>query len=212
MTEFYRAGEHGHQVWCKMCFSSRNRNRFKGERPSEKPCRICGKTKPGQEFGISCENSDGLDSRCRACRKEAGKVYRALHPDPCRERCLNWQRSNPEKRAAIARRFRRRHLAEDVRKVTERKRMLLAAEGTHTPEEWNKMKHQFGNRCVCCGVIEKDAALGRITKDHILPIRAGGSNWISNIQPLCVPCNTRKGSRCIDYRPTRAQKTRLRST
>lgn len=40
----------------------------------------------------------------------------------------------------------------------------------------------------------------RLTPDHVVPLGKGGSNDISNIQPLCLPCNLKKHNRCTDYR------------
>ena len=69
-----------------------------------------------------------------------------------------------------------------------------------------------GTRCVSCGLratfFKKEKTLettilnlygvrnGRhilFTRDHIVPVSRGGSNDITNIQPMCADCNTRKG-------------------
>ena len=75
----------------------------------------------------------------------------------------------------------------------------LHADGSHTLSEWMAVLKQFKFHCVCCGLHAAEID-GVLTKDHIIPISQGGSNWISNIQPLCRSCNSRKGARIIDYR------------
>ena len=37
-----------------------------------------------------------------------------------------------------------------------------------------------------------------LTVDHVVPISKGGSNDISNIQPLCCNCNSKKNAKQID--------------
>ena len=65
--------------------------------------------------------------------------------------------------------------------------------GMHTKEEWEEMKTFFGE-CVICG--DKES----IVKDHIIPLYQGGSDAITNLQPLCRTCNSRKGPDNKDYR------------
>ena len=60
------------------------------------------------------------------------------------------------------------------------------AAGTHSLEEWNNLKNDFNNLCAYCKEKKK------LTKDHIIPLSKGGSNYISNIQPLCRNCNSKK--------------------
>ena len=51
-----------------------------------------------------------------------------------------------------------------------------------------------GEKCLSCGN-END-----ITLDHVIPIDKGGANDVSNLQPLCRSCNSRKGIKTTDYR------------
>jgi 5-methylcytosine-specific restriction endonuclease McrA len=47
-----------------------------------------------------------------------------------------------------------------------------------------------------------------LEEDHIVPLSRGGTNWISNIQPLCKDCNDmgHKGINIIDYRSLEMEK------
>lgn len=59
--------------------------------------------------------------------------------------------------------------------IPERVRALVLASG--------------GRRCASCG------ATSRLSIDHITPVVRGGTNDPSNLQVLCVPCNSSKGDR-----------------
>lgn len=66
---------------------------------------------------------------------------------------------------------------------------------THSPWEWERLVVLCGSRCVRC---QSD---GPLVKDHIIPIYAGGSDGIENLQPLCHSCNSSKGPDSSDLRP-----------
>ena len=79
-------------------------------------------------------------------------------------------------------------------KVTEARRRYKRVDGNFTPMEWKELCEKYGNQCIACGSKE------RLIADHITPGYLGGSDNIDNIQPLCLPCNTSKGGRIIDFR------------
>lgn len=45
-----------------------------------------------------------------------------------------------------------------------------------------------GRKCVQCGNKQK------LTIDHILPVKLGGDNSLTNLQTLCKSCNSKKGA------------------
>ena len=77
------------------------------------------------------------------------------------------------------------------------KRRVLA-EGVFTYGEWETLKEQYGFKCPCCG--RKEPVI-KLTVDHIIPIVKGGSNYITNIQPLCILCNKKKFTKVIKFDP-----------
>ncbi len=60
--------------------------------------------------------------------------------------------------------------------------------GSHTTDEWLALVEQHDKRCARC--LEQKP----LTRDHIVPISRGGTNDITNIQPLCSSCNSSKGA------------------
>ena len=79
----------------------------------------------------------------------------------------------------------------------EKRRIRLARareKGTHTKEQWEELRDAFG-RCLRCGDTES-----ALQKDHIIPLYQGGSDCVTNIQPLCKSCNCSKGPDRTDHR------------
>jgi len=74
-----------------------------------------------------------------------------------------------------------------------------AAEGSYTTAEFKALSKQY-DACPDCRRPWQDIPLrpGQRypqTADHIVALSRGGTNWISNIRPLCFSCNSRKGDR-----------------
>ena len=67
---------------------------------------------------------------------------------------------------------------------------------SHSQKDWDKLKEQYGNRCLSCGRGDPEVIL---EKDHIVPLSKGGTDEIKNIQPLCPKCNGLKGTQIIPY-------------
>jgi len=63
-------------------------------------------------------------------------------------------------------------------------------------DQWTKLI-KFYCPDLCCIRCKKK---GFIIPDHILSASLGGSNDITNIQPICDRCNSTKGKNIIDYR------------
>jgi 5-methylcytosine-specific restriction endonuclease McrA len=106
-----------------------------------------------------------------------------------------YEKENREKRQEKSKRYRAEH-TEYVKRYSARRRARKAgAEGRHTDAEWLALCESFGNRCLRCGAKNRP-----LTRDHIIPLSLGGSDYITNIQPLCAGCNGGKRDRVIDYR------------
>jgi 5-methylcytosine-specific restriction endonuclease McrA len=119
----------------------------------------------------------------RQKRLAYAEAYRAAHPDKVRANNQSYRSRFPDKLRAIANRRRARK---------------AQAEGSHTEAEWEALKASYNYTCLCCRRREPDIIL---TRDHVIALDTGGSDSISNIQPLCKSCNSKKSTKNIDYRP-----------
>lgn len=145
---------------------------------------------------------------------EYGRAYYAANKDAVKARFRSWLLRNAEhhreqKREYFQRiyplrksqyvergkRWRRNNHEAMMAAVHRRRARLAAAPGSYTAAEWNDLCDRYGNKCLRCG------CAGPLTKDHIVPLSRGGSNDISNLQPLCSTCNKSKGAKSVDYRP-----------
>lgn len=88
-----------------------------------------------------------------------------------------WKKKNPERMAHL----RARRYAQE-----------RGAKGSHTLEEWERVKRKYDHKCAYCGKRAK------LTKDHIVPLSKGGDDYIANIQPLCRSCNSKKHNHIFD--------------
>ena len=75
-----------------------------------------------------------------------------------------------------------------------RNRLLGRTFPKHTFGEWQQLKKRFNYTCNICG--RKEPKI-KLTIDHIIPLSKEGNDEISNIQPLCRSCNSRKHNKII---------------
>jgi 5-methylcytosine-specific restriction endonuclease McrA len=75
--------------------------------------------------------------------------------------------------------------------------------GHHTKKQWTELLSKY-KKCPICNRLwvnipqRPDKRYKYVwTKDHIIPITKGGTDDISNIQPLCYQCNSAKCNREI---------------
>jgi 5-methylcytosine-specific restriction endonuclease McrA len=134
------------------------------------------------------KNKDRITERERAYRDAhrehiaaTGKMWRENNRDRRDQARRRWQETNPER-------------VRDIVLIANHKRRT--DNGSFTADEWKALCLKYGNQCLCCG---RTGIL--LSVDHVVPISAGGSNSISNLQPLCRKCNSRKKNKTIDYRP-----------
>lgn len=150
-------------------------------------------------------------------RIKARRKYQEEHKEQIAEYKKAWAETNAARMAAHKREHYERNREEIIARSEEwgknnaekvrqfkanNRRMRRAAKhaspGNFTAKEFEDLCERYANRCLCCGI--EDVLL---EADHVVPLTRGGSDDISNIQPLCGYCNRSKSAKTVDYRVDR---------
>lgn len=192
-----------------------------------KRCPRCEQVKCRSAFNRCLLRLDGLQPYCRECSRERKREDRSKHRDRVREENKRWRqnhreydrerknsynRMNPEKYRERSRAYheanrdthkeqmnayRRDNLESFAVREANRRASKAKAGGSFTQQEWHDLCAFYDYTCLRCGKQEPDV---KLTVDHVVPLSQGGSNDISNLQPLCRTCNTSKHAKTVDYR------------
>ena len=152
-----------------------------------------------------CQNVIRPSARAETCGNACGQYLRYwANPERERQRqkivrandpqyLPTWKAANPNALADW-----KRENVEKVRGHVRRYRNVkTGAEGSHTDAEFLALVEACGNKCPRCGVEMSPRTTPpflptMLTEDHIQPLSKGGSDWISNIAPMCHQCNRLK--------------------
>ncbi len=110
-------------------------------------------------------------------RRRGWIKWAAKNQEYIAEKTREYAKANPEMRAAATNRYRARK---------------MNCSGSYTAEQAAELLIAQEYLCAYC-----DADLRTVKKavDHWMPLSRGGSNDISNLQWLCMSCNSRKSNR-----------------
>lgn len=171
-------------------------------------------TSPETRKKISNALSDNFYAVCDYCGKEyktRRSHYNKAKHHFCSRQCYSDYRKNSipyyeqnsykgvrkpgESKQVYHRNYCKNHPENIAHYKSRRYAVEKGAKGNHTKAEWDELNERFNHRCAICG--EKKP----LTVDHIIPLSKGGSDDISNIQPLCRNCNSKKSNK-LDYSQT----------
>lgn len=151
------------------------------------------------------------DSQARYYKKNAEHLKRKatewnkVNKTARKKIVARWQRNNSDVVNKKHREWMKRN--PEIRRANEasRRARIARSGGDYSLDEWKALKEMYNNKCLCCGLSEKQLELiGRkLVPDHVVPISKGGRNDILNIQPLCHGkggCNNKKTTKSTDYR------------
>lgn len=166
-------------------------------------CKVCFNVRQRARRQAKHEETLAYEREWREKNREKIRAYDREHYLRNRERHNELIRvdyhKNPAKKKAQIRAYYQANPDQAAAKSNRRRAKEHAAPGAHTVEEWKALKAQYDYTCLCCGRREPQIEL---TRDHVVPLDLGGSDDITNIQPLCRSCNGAKGARITDYRPS----------
>lgn len=167
-----------------------------------KRCRKCSEMLPLDRFSLYSAAPDGRQYWCRNCsNKENRERYyqrrkltrvvppltdeqkpvvaalrraqRAARPEHFKNYARDYWRANPDKRNE-----------QDANKRAKRKSGI--GSDKISAQDWRKLSSINGGVCCYCGSHSK------VTMDHVVPLCKGGRHKVSNILPVCRPCNSIK--------------------
>lgn len=183
-------------AWCRECTKEYNRERRQKPEIKAKEKEQSKKwmaEHPGYQNKWSKEN--------RAKRRGYEKKHFLKNPQKRRDIEKNYRKNNKDKMATWPCMSREVRIKAERKYVNTHREIIRAkvaryrisrknVEGSHTLEEWAQKCKEYNYKCAYCGKIPKI-----ISRDHVIPISKGGTDYISNLIPACRSCNSKKRNR-----------------
>jgi 5-methylcytosine-specific restriction endonuclease McrA len=169
-----------------------------------KICCRCEKEQPLSEFTKNKAKVDGLDARCKTCKKEIreenreyhaakSKEWRENNPDRFKERRDAWSQANPQSQNET----RKKWLADNKHKVRQIKQAykLRRKEWEVGDVDYDEILARDGLVCHICGL---DVAPDDIHFDHVIPLSKEGMHSMDNIHVSHSKCNLKKNNKLME--------------
>lgn len=158
-----------------------------------KKCNGCGVYKPLPNFNKSSDTWDGLQRKCKQCRKKYEQVNKdkikvqqdAYHRKYYRDNSTEikaYHRKWVEANRALHNYYTRKTLAK-------RRGQLQLPESDLTTEQYEQTLIYFEHSCMYCGSTE------RLELEHIIALAQGGLHTKQNCGVACKSCNSSKGAK-----------------
>jgi 5-methylcytosine-specific restriction endonuclease McrA len=152
-----------------------------------KPCAHCGEMYHGTARSKYCS------IRCKEAKKHADRMAdpeRRVVAQARRAKArATYNEKNPAKYTPVAELSPKALTAKRQRVRRYRARKAEALHIPYTHEQLTARIAYWGNLCWICRTAPWTAM------DHVKPLAAGGADILSNLRPVCGPCNTRKKDR-----------------
>lgn len=151
-------------------------------------CTVCKCTKSLTDFYPKSAARGGFTTACKGCIIEKSKKHYAANKEKIKSRITAYKKSDPERLA----RWRKNEYGKNytLRSIATRRVRALTAGGRHTKKDIEEIYIEQRGLCVYC----KDPLKEGRHKDHIMPLKLGGTHHRENIQLLCPTCSLRKNA------------------
>lgn len=181
-----------------------------------KTCIKCGETKKITAFSNNSAKRDGIDTRCKACRRSYSAAWHAARSADIRERTAARRAAyrvankdgiaarNAANKGSKAAYDAARHAANpEANRIKWQNRRARKREsgGTLSKGLAERLFQLQRGKCACgC----KQPLGDNYHRDHIIPLALGGTNTDDNMQLLTATCNLSKGAKHpIDFMQSR---------
>ncbi len=127
-------------------------------------------------------------------KNDTSKAWREANKEKNLQYNRDWNEANKERKRVTSKAWHKAN-PDKARAAEHRRRArLLSAGGTFSDQD---IKSLAQSQPVCNGCPVNFGDVPH-TIDHIVPLARGGSNWPSNLQLLCQPCNDSKGAKTME--------------
>lgn len=123
--------------------------------------------------------------------------FRKAHPDRVKAEIRAWRDANRDRVRTTEAAWKAANLelwkALKLTAHHRRRTLKMNCVGTHTNEEWLERLRHHNHCCAYCGSPQNEGL--KLTRDHYISLKRGGTNYADNIVPACSTCNSKKKDR-----------------